>query len=66
MPGGKLEEGEDAVVAALREAREEVFLHLTEENVLGLLDDYVTRSGYHITPVVIWSGETTTMRMNIV
>jgi hypothetical protein len=27
------------------------------EAVLGLLDDYVTRSGYLMTPVVVWGGQ---------
>ncbi len=44
------------VDAALRELYEEVGLELVEASVLGLLDDYPTRSGYVITPVVIWGG----------
>lgn len=64
LPGGKIESGETAVQAALREAKEEVSLVLDEENVLGLLDDYVTRSGYHITPVVVWAGNTPELHMN--
>ncbi len=55
LPGGRLDAGETAMVAALRELEEEVNLSLTEDSVLGLLDDYVTRSGYVITPVVVWS-----------
>jgi hypothetical protein len=39
------------------EAREEIGLELAEGQVLGCLDDYITRSGYHITPVVVWGGE---------
>ncbi|MCY7364600.1 MAG: coenzyme A pyrophosphatase, partial [Frankiaceae bacterium] len=31
-------------------------LHVPEDHVLGLLDDYATRSGYVITPVVVWAG----------
>ena len=42
--------------AALRELHEELGLRLGEDSVLGLLDDYVTRSGYVITPVVVWGG----------
>ena len=42
--------------AALRELHEELGLPLGEDAVLGLLDDYVTRSGYVITPVVVWGG----------
>jgi len=64
LPGGKLEADETPVQAALREAGEEVALELAEKNVLGLLDDYVTRSGYHITPVVVWAGITADLHMN--
>lgn len=56
LPGGRLDPGETAVEAALRELREEVGIELPEATVLGLLDDYPTRSGYVITPVVIWGG----------
>jgi 8-oxo-dGTP pyrophosphatase MutT (NUDIX family) len=57
LPGGRLDEGEDAERAALRELREEVSLALGPESVLGSLDDYPTRSGYVITPVVVWGGD---------
>jgi 8-oxo-dGTP pyrophosphatase MutT (NUDIX family) len=56
LPGGRCDEGETPVKAALRELQEELGLVLGEEHVLGLLDDYPTRSGYLITPVVLWSG----------
>ncbi|MGB3481866.1 MAG: CoA pyrophosphatase [Mycobacterium sp.] len=56
LPGGRLDPGETAVDAALRELDEEVGVGLPESAVLGLLDDYSTRSGYVITPVVIWGG----------
>jgi 8-oxo-dGTP pyrophosphatase MutT (NUDIX family) len=54
LPGGRLDRGETAVDAALRELDEEVGVKLPESSVLGMLDDYPTRSGYVITPVVIW------------
>jgi 8-oxo-dGTP pyrophosphatase MutT (NUDIX family) len=57
LPGGRLDEGETPVQAALRELHEEVGLLLGDEAVLGVLDDYVTRSGYLMTPVVIWAGQ---------
>ena len=56
LPGGRLDEGEMRVDAALRELDEEVGVSSPHSAVLGLLDDYPTRSGYVITPVVIWGG----------
>lgn len=56
LPGGRLDPGETAIDAALRELGEEVGIALPPSAVLGLLDDYPTRSGYVITPVVIWGG----------
>jgi 8-oxo-dGTP pyrophosphatase MutT (NUDIX family) len=56
LPGGRCDAGETQAEAALRELREELGLALGPENVLGLLDDYPTRSGYLITPVVVWAA----------
>jgi 8-oxo-dGTP pyrophosphatase MutT (NUDIX family) len=57
LPGGRLDPGESPEDAALRECTEEVGLALTSSALLGRLDDYATRSGFVITPVVAWSAE---------
>ncbi len=56
LPGGRLDPGETPSEAALRELHEEVGLEIGADGVLGCLDDYPTRSGYVITPVVVWAG----------
>ncbi|HUO64641.1 MAG TPA: CoA pyrophosphatase [Terriglobales bacterium] len=55
LPGGRMDAGESALAAALRELEEELGLRLGEGTALGLLDDYPTRSGFVITPVVFWA-----------
>ncbi len=58
LPGGRLDPGEDPLTAALREIEEDLGFRLSEQAVVGWLDDYPTRSGYVITPVVLWAGGT--------
>jgi len=59
LPGGRLHESETAQECAIRELHEELGLTAGPEDVVGLLDDFDTRSGFTMTPVVIWSGEQT-------
>jgi 8-oxo-dGTP pyrophosphatase MutT (NUDIX family) len=64
LPGGRIDEGEAPVAAALRELSEEIGLVLREGDILGTLDDYPTRSGYLITPMVAWGGQHPPLRLN--
>lgn len=56
LPGGRLHEGESPEDCAIRELHEELGLTVEAQDVVGLLDDFDTRSGFTITPVVICSG----------
>ena len=56
LPGGRCDAGETPIQSALRELHEELGLDLGPDAVLGLLDDYPTRSGYLVTPVVVWAA----------
>ncbi len=56
LPGGRLDPGETPEEAARRELSEELGVECGPESVLGLLDDYATRSGFVITPVVLFVG----------
>lgn len=64
LPGGRCDEGEAPIEAALRELHEELGLEIGTGDVLGLLDDYPTRSGYLITPVVVWASNSAALARN--
>lgn len=56
LPGGRVDEGETLEQAALRELEEELGVSLGADAIMGRLDDYATRSGFSITPFVLWGG----------
>jgi 8-oxo-dGTP pyrophosphatase MutT (NUDIX family) len=64
LPGGRIDPGETPEVTALRELDEELGVELAPDSVIGRLDDYATRSGYVITPVVVWGGGSLVLRPN--
>ncbi|HMO45117.1 MAG TPA: CoA pyrophosphatase [Rubrivivax sp.] len=64
LPGGRIDAGETPEQAALRELHEEIGLQLGADSLLGRLDDFVTRSGYVITPVLVWAGAARTLQPN--
>jgi len=55
LPGGRVHEGESVQDCAIRELHEEIGLAVEPADELGRLDDFDTRSGFTITPVVFWS-----------
>ncbi len=64
FPGGRLDPGETPVDTALREMHEEVDVDLAADRVLGRLDDFVTRSGFVMSPIVVWGGAELQMAPN--
>jgi 8-oxo-dGTP pyrophosphatase MutT (NUDIX family) len=53
FPGGRIDATDaDAEAAALREAQEEIALDPESVEVLGRMADYITGTGYRITPVL--------------
>ncbi len=57
LPGGRLDAGEGPLEAARRELEEELGVAREAQHVLGMLDDFTTRSGFVITPVVLWAAD---------
>ena len=52
FPGGRIDPGEDAVSAALREANEEILLDPSAAELVGSIEQYRTVTGYVVTPVI--------------
>ncbi|HEX5476862.1 MAG TPA: CoA pyrophosphatase [Burkholderiales bacterium] len=53
FPGGRAEPGDaSAEFTALREAQEEIGLRPDRVEILGRLPDYLTRTGFRVTPVI--------------
>ena len=61
LPGGRIDPGETREETVLREVREEIGISISSNEILGCLDEYETRSGFSITPVVLWVEDLTTM-----
>jgi 8-oxo-dGTP pyrophosphatase MutT (NUDIX family) len=55
LPGGHVEPGESAAETARRELHEELGIAPRATEYLGMLDDFVTRGGHVVTPVVLWA-----------
>ena len=64
LPGGGVEKGETAAETALRELHEELGVLASIDDVLGTLDDYPTRSGYLLAPVVVWLAGSLDLKPN--
>ena len=64
LPGGRVEPNESTEMAALRELEEELGLTASISQVAGQLDDFATRSGFRITPVVVWLDQNTNMALD--
>ena len=52
FPGGRIDPGENAVAAAIREANEEILLDPSNVEMIGSMEPYRTVTGYLVTPVI--------------
>ena len=65
FPGGKIDEGESPLAAALREALEEIGLEARFIEPLGWLDLYLTGTGFRIAPLVALVDPRFTLAVNV-
>jgi len=56
LPGGRVDRGEEIPDSVLREIREEIGIEAGKADILGWLDDFETRSGFCVSPAVVWAG----------
>lgn len=64
LPGGRVDGGETVEQTAIREMEEEVGLKLSQAQIIGRLDDFATRSGFVMTPIVFWAGQLPALQLN--
>jgi 8-oxo-dGTP pyrophosphatase MutT (NUDIX family) len=64
LPGGNVDPGESIIETALRELHEELGVTLDASSLLGMLDDFETRGGHVVTPVVLWSDGALELAIN--
>ena len=62
LPGGRVDAGEEVSDTVLREVREEIGIDAGKADILGWLDDFETRSGFCVSPAVVWAGEVQDIR----
>lgn len=61
LPGGRIDPGETREETVLREVREEIGISASRNEIIGCLDEYETRSGFSITPIILWVEDLSTM-----
>ncbi len=59
-----MDPGETIIEAAYRELEEEIGVRQDDTELLGVLDEYPTRSGYLIAPVILWAHRPLTPILN--
>lgn len=65
LPGGRVDAGETLEETAIREVHEEINLKLNPDQIIGRLDDFETRSGFVMTPILFWAGKLENLTPNL-